>query len=75
MAVSYGGLRCLCFGNRSVWMDFVFVLCVAALCPHCKLGQVEPADIECGNGAAAMQISSIDSLALPQHRSYTAQKI
>ena len=24
---------------------------------HCKPGQVEPAYIECGNGAAAMQVS------------------
>ena len=28
--------------------------------PHCKPGQVEPAYIECGNGAAAMQVSQVN---------------
>ena len=27
---------------------------------HCKPGQVEPAYIECGNGAAAMQVSQVN---------------
>ena len=27
---------------------------------HCKRGQVEPAYIECGNGAAAMQVSQVN---------------
>ena len=49
---------------------------------HCKPRQVEPAHIECGHGAAAMQvsqviiqISSFDLLALPQHRSYIQCKL
>ena len=60
---------------------------------HCKPGQVEPAYIECGNGAAAIQvsqvnlfelgptwlgpvqISSLDLLALPQHRSHIQCKL
>ena len=28
--------------------------------PHCKPGQAEPAYIECGNGAAAMQVSQVN---------------
>ena len=27
---------------------------------HCKPGQVEPAYIECGNGAVAMQVSQVN---------------
>ena len=27
---------------------------------HCKLRQVEPAYIECGNGAVAMQVSQVN---------------
>ena len=27
---------------------------------HCKPGQVEPTYIECGNGAAAMQVSHVN---------------
>ena len=55
---------------------------------HCKPGQVEPAYIECGNGAAAMQVSQVnlfeldpvpisllDLLALPQHRSHIQCKL
>ena len=28
--------------------------------PHCKPEKVEPAYIECGNGAAAMQVSQVN---------------
>ena len=31
---------------------------------HCKLGRVEPAYIECGNGAAAMQVSQVNLVEL-----------
>ena len=43
------------------------------LCPtkmHCKPGQVEPAYTECGNGAAAMQVSQVNLFALPQQCSH-----
>ena len=57
-------------------MDLCFLSEADAGLPlHCKPEQVEPAYIECGNGAAAMQISSLDLLALPQHRSHIQCKL
>ena len=43
----------LCQGCNGNLLDGAFLL-------HCKPGQVEPAYIECGNGAAAMQVSQVN---------------
>ena len=55
----------------SIWIFLYFspriltiTICTTIPLPQCKPGQVEPAYIECGNGAAAMQVSQVNSFEL-----------
>ena len=62
-------------GNIKVLVAFKKYIFAATL-PHCKPGQVEPAYIECGNGAAAMQVSQVNLFELgPTCRSHIQCKL
>ena len=52
-------ILCILLPQRLILHD-LFTIAFNGRTLHCKPEQVEPAYIECGNGAAAMQVSQVN---------------